>query len=273
MKISIVTPNYNYDKYIGQTIESVINQNYLNYELIIVDDGSTDNSVNVIQQFVSKYPNQIILIRQKNQGQTKAINVGLKSATGDLIGWINSDDCYCDNAFSKIVKVFSENPEIDAVFGDIIIIDEANRFIKKNLYLPFDYKSGVFNGFGKIVSSNAIFWRSKLLEETGLLDESFKYAMDSEYWSRLLYKKKVKHINENIAKFRWHDRAKTIIRRNTNSISNLEAKNEDLKVFYSSYRNLAISKYFSVKYSIILIIIFKLKRYTMKLAKRHYFSL
>ena len=92
LKISIITPNYNYANYIGQTIESIISQDYPTIEYIIVDDGSTDNSARIIESFVEKFPNRIKLIRQTNKGQTAAINVGLRAATGDIIGWINSDD-------------------------------------------------------------------------------------------------------------------------------------------------------------------------------------
>ncbi len=102
LKISIVTPNYNYEKYIGSTIESVINQKYDNFEYIIVDDGSTDKSVDIINRYVAKYPDKIILIEQENSGQTNAINEALKNVTGDIICWINSDDKFLDNAFKFV---------------------------------------------------------------------------------------------------------------------------------------------------------------------------
>jgi glycosyltransferase involved in cell wall biosynthesis len=268
-KISIITPNYNYAHYIEETIESVINQSYPNIEFIIVDDGSTDDSVNIIGRFADTYPDKITLIKQTNKGQTAAINIGLKSVTGDIIGWINSDDNYCEGAFLKVMDVFNSDPDIEAVFGDINIIDERNQFIKKVKYLPFDYSSGVFNGFGKIISSNAIFWRKKLSEETALLNESLKYAMDSEYWSRLLYKRKIKHINQTIANFRWHNKAKTRERLHNNE-QNLIASKEDKIVFSESYRNLKISGLIGRKGVLPLKLFYKIKRHILKTILGHY---
>jgi len=138
MKISIITPNYNYASFIEQTIRSVIYQKYNNFEHIIVDDGSTDNSVDVIQKYVEKYPNKIIMIKQENKGQTYAINEALKHAKGDIIGWINSDDFYFENIFSTIVETFKKDTSIDAIMGDIAIIYEKEELVRINKYLGFD---------------------------------------------------------------------------------------------------------------------------------------
>ncbi len=270
LKISVITPNYNYSSYIGQTIESVVNQDYHNIEHIIVDDGSTDNSIEIIESYVNRYPGKVKLIKQKNLGQTNALNRALREVSGDIIAWINSDDYYCDGVFHKIISEFIKNPMLDAVFGDIIIDKNGQQF-KRNKYLPFSYASGVFNGFGKIISSNAIFWKRELFETTGLFDNTFNYAMDSEYWSRLLYKRKVKHISLYVASFRWHPVAKTMIRRDVNSIAYITANQEDKKIFESSYSNLFISNIIPVNYSGFLKIIYKFKRLFLRLINGHYF--
>ncbi len=109
MKISIITPNYNYEKYIAKTIESVVTQSFNNIEHIIVDDGSTDNSVSIIKEYQKLYPEIIKLIQQENRGQTSALNVCLKNVTGDIIGWLNSDDLYCKNTFQIIINNFNQN--------------------------------------------------------------------------------------------------------------------------------------------------------------------
>jgi len=241
LKISVITPNYNYSSYIGQTIESIVNQDYNNIEHIIVDDGSTDNSVEIIESYINRFPNKIKLIKQDNAGQTNAINRALSEVTGDIISWINSDDYYLENVFSKIVDIFLEDNSVDAIFGDINIIDEKGNYIKSNKYLNFDYTSGVFNGFGKIIPSNAIFWKRELSDIAGPFDITYNYAMDSEYWSRLLYKRKVKHIPLIVASFRWHTVAKTIIRRDKNNIAYITGKLEDNKIFINSYSKLFIS--------------------------------
>lgn len=271
-KISIITPNYNYGHFIGQTIQSVLDQNYSNYEHIIVDDGSTDNSVEVIREFVKKYPENIKLIQQQNTGQTPALNVALGKITGDIIGWINSDDIYYNVAFHKIVQTFNQFPGCDAVFGDIIIINERGEKIKYNRYLNFDYASGVFNGFGKIISSNAIFWKSYLTQEVGLLNEAYKIGMDSEYWSRLLFKREVKHISYPIACFRWHPEAKTIKRQDKSNQEFNYGLNENAEVFKKSYKNLIISKFVPVNYTFAIKYYYKMKRYFLRFLNGHYNS-
>jgi len=271
LKLSIITPNYNYCNYIEQTIQSVINQDYNNIEYIIVDDGSTDNSVDIIRSYVTNYPTKIIFVSQVNSGQTIAINKALSLATGDVIVWINSDDYFLPNVFSKVINEFYNDNSLDAIFGDINIVDNNKNIIKVNRYLSFDYASGVFNGFGKIIPSNAIFWKKKLTDSIGLMKSDFQYAMDSEYWSRLLYKRKVKHIPLVIASFRWHKDAKTIVRQNKNNLAHTKAFEEDRYVFQNSYKNLFISKIIPSRYSIPLKMFFKLKRLFLRFINGHYF--
>jgi len=272
LKISIITPNYNYADYIGKTIESVVTQDYDDIEHIIVDDGSTDNSVNIIKHYQNIYPGKIKLIQQENMGQTKAINVGLKNASGQIICWINSDDYYSKNVFGLIVSNFKNNPNIDAIFGDIGIVDQFDKIIKLNKYLQFDYKSGVFNGFGKIISSNAIFWRRRLTDEVGFFDESFEYAMDSEYWSRLLFNRNIKKIKITVAYFRWHKAAKT-------SKSHIKLSNDYKQVliereiiFRKAYKKLKLSKYVPINYSKPFYIFYRLKRLVLRGLLGEYFK-
>lgn len=271
LKITVITPNYNYSKYISKTIESVVNQNYDCLEHIIVDDGSTDNSVEIIESYVKRYPRIIKLIRKKNSGQTKALNDALSAATGDIITWINSDDYYCNDVFPLIAEHFKNDKTLDAIFGNIKIVDDCGNLIKSNKYLNFDYASGVFNGFGKIISSNAIFWKKYLSDEVGFFDENFHYAMDSEYWSRLLYRRKVKHIPLYVAYFRWHPGAKTISRRELKSIAYNAARIEDKLIFERSYNKTFISKFIPLKYSSFLKLFYKGKRVFLRFINGHYF--
>ncbi len=272
MKISIITPNYNYANFIGKTIESVVNQNYKNIEHIIVDDGSTDNSVEVIKSYQEKYPSRIKLIQQENTGQTTAINVGLRAATGDIFGWINSDDYYNEDVFGLIIDCFKKETSVDAVFGDIGIIDKTNRVIRINKYLKFDYASGVFNGFGKIIPSNAVFWKKELTQQVGLLDENFLYAMDSEYWSRLLFNRNVKKIKLVIANFRWHPNAKTIKSHNKLSSDYVRAKTEGDIIFRKSYLNLKISRLIPYYFSKPIYIYYRSKRVLFRGIMGEYFK-
>ena len=102
-KISIITPSFNQGKFLEETILSVINQDYPDLEYIIIDGGSSDNSVEIIKKY-EKY--LTYWISEKDSGQSSAINKGLKKISGELVAWINSDDLYCPNVFSKIAEYF-----------------------------------------------------------------------------------------------------------------------------------------------------------------------
>ena len=272
LKISIITPNYNYAKFIEQTIESVVSQDYPEIEHIIVDGGSTDNSVEIIKEFQKKYPKKIKLIHQENRGQTAAINIGLKAATGDIIGWINSDDYYNKNVFSSVINDFNKDKSIDAVIGDVGIINGNNELVKINKYLKFDYPSGVFNGFGKVVPSMGIFWKKELTQQIGFLNENFDYAMDSEYWSRLLFNKNVKKTKLVIANFRWHSLAKTIKSHDKLSKDYKTVVAERDIIARNSYSKLKISNLIPYKYSTPFYIYYRAKRLILRGLMGEYFK-
>lgn len=265
--VSIITPNYNYGHYIDKTIESVLNQNYENIEHIIIDDGSTDNSVEIINKYIESNPDRIKLITQKNQGQTTAINNGLKIATGEIIGWINSDDIYFDNAIQNIVNEFSINDKLNVVFGDLITIDAFGNNIIKIKQLPLDLYAGIFIGFGKLVASNTVFWKKTLMENVGLLNEDFKCNMDGEYFSRLFVNANASHIKKFIAGFRIHPQA------NSSDFNPLKMKRFKYELEFElrqSYSNLLISKSIPYRLSYLLKIVLRLKRILIRLLSGHY---
>lgn len=266
-KVSIVTPNYNFGKFIGQTIESIMNQNYENIQHIIVDDGSTDNSVEIIKQYIYKNPNKIKLIQQPNKGQTTAINVGLRVADGDIVGWINSDDLYCDNVIESIVEEFLEDQKTDIIFGDLSMINNDGEVIKIVKQLPMDEMVGIFFGFGKLVASNTLFWRSSMFKKVGFLNEKFLYNMDGEFFSRLFIAGKSKHIKHCIAKFRVHPSAKSSDMSPEKRKRFQEEMNFELQRSYSS---LFISKILPYSLSFPLRIFYRMKRVIFRFIRGHY---
>lgn len=209
--ISIVTPNYNYAEYIEETIASVVTQDYARIEHIIVDDGSTDNSVEVIRECAARHPGKIRLYRQENAGQTAAVNRALRAVRGEITGWLNSDDTYCSGVFKEVAAFFAADPELDIVYGDFNVIDPQGRLIYRFKKIPFSNFIASLQGFGVLLSSNAIFWRTGLTSRAGLLDESLDYAMDCEFFSRLTRGAKMKKMNRPLANWRRHARAKTVL--------------------------------------------------------------
>lgn len=245
MKISIVTPNYNYAEYIGQTIESVVTQDYGNIEHIIVDDGSTDNSVAIIKEYQQRYPWKIKLIQQENRGQTPAINLALINATGDIIGWLNSDDTYLQGTLKEVVKIFNKE-NTDIVFGDSNVIDVVGKFIYRLRHLKFSYFESVFVGFNNTLTSNTVFWKRELLNQVGLMKDSLKCNMDGEYFSRLTYRKKVVYLRKPLANFRKQLHTKASLS-NSNWTKLINEEREQTQK--EAYENLFISKYIPYKFS------------------------
>lgn len=202
-KISIITPSFNQGNYLEDTILSVINQNYPNLEYIIIDGGSSDNSVEIIK----KYEGEIdYWISEKDDGQSDAINKGLKRATGDIVAWLNSDDLYLEDTLSTVSKIFSENPHVDLIYGDVLNFNENTG--KESVWVvhefePLDFLKRTY------IHQPAVFWRNAVHNDVGYLDTSLYYQMDYDFWMRIFFKKKTLKINKSLAKFRIHDTSKT----------------------------------------------------------------
>jgi glycosyltransferase involved in cell wall biosynthesis len=194
-KLSIVTPSYNQGQFLEETILSVLNQNYDNLEYIIIDGGSTDNSVDIIK----KYEDQISYwVSEADEGQTHAINKGFRKATGDLVAWMNSDDIYYSGAFDSVASSYANtNGAFDVYFGDKENIDKDGKLIKRYHYPPF-CSWGIKYTTNMNISNQSAFWRKNVLDTMGYLDETIQFAMDYEFFLRICLKgarfKKVKGI-------------------------------------------------------------------------------
>jgi len=126
--ISIITPSYNQGKYLEETILSVLNQDYENIEYIVVDGGSSDNSLEVIKKYQSRLA---WWVSEPDKGQTEAINKGFNRANGEIIAWLNSDDVYLPGTVSEAVRYLVDHPQIGMVYGELDFIDESGRVIGK----------------------------------------------------------------------------------------------------------------------------------------------
>jgi glycosyltransferase involved in cell wall biosynthesis len=202
-KISIVTPSYNQAQFLERTILSVLNQNYPNLEYIIIDGGSTDGSVEIIKKY-EKYLSY--WVSEKDRGQSHALNKGFERATGDLVGWQNSDDIYLPGAFEKVIEVFKNKPNYDVYFGNVYTIDESDNIIRDLRYVPFSYFSLIYEGWN--ITNQTTFFRNYLFREFKL-DEGLQYAMDGYLFTNLgKNRKKFKFIREFLGCFRIHSKAK-----------------------------------------------------------------
>lgn len=200
LKISIITVSFNQCEFIRQNIESVLTQNYPNYEHIIIDGGSIDKTIEILKE----YPH-LNWISEKDKGQSDGINKGFRKATGDIIAWINSDDLLAPRALWVISDFFEKNPDKSILVGNQIFIDRKGEVIRTIPAKTFtcDY---LLNGTRTSVMQNSTFFRRNVLLDVGYLDESFHYTMDHELFVRIAKKYNSYTIDVNLACFRlWSD--------------------------------------------------------------------
>ena len=204
LKFSIITPSYNQGKYIEDTIRSVLNQNYTNFEHIVLDNKSTDNTINILKKY-----DHLKWKSEKDNGQTNAINKGLKIASGDIIGYLNSDDMLLTGAFEFIENYFKNNKNIDLIYGNCILTDTEGRIIKNRKSEEFNLSRLLYLGYSYIQQPST-FFRKSIVEDVGYFDESLKYVMDYDYWIRAAKNGKVlKYIDKDLSLMRIHREAKT----------------------------------------------------------------
>lgn len=218
--VSIVTPSFNQADFLEATILSVLGQNYPRIEYIVIDGGSTDGSVEIVEKYASnsadvhafggsKLRHSITSwVSERDRGQTDAINKGFAKATGDILAWINSDDTYNPGAVSEAVKFLNENPGMAMVYADCNFIDEQGRVIGKFASRQTDYQK-LRTGYVHI-PQQTMFFRAKYWRQLGPLDPSFYFAMDYDLWVRIAKHAPIKYLpGRTWANFRIHTSSKT----------------------------------------------------------------
>lgn len=174
LKISVIVPSFNQGQYIEQTLQSVLVQPYKNFELIVVDGGSTDNTVAILKKYSAHLA---FWVSEKDSGQSEAINKGLAKATGDIITWLNSDDYYEPNTLEKVANMFNNQPDTDAIHGFTSLFGNNTRplvngcdtELKPHQYLPY-----------MRFPQPSSFFRAKVFKSCGGVNPQLHYAMDFE---------------------------------------------------------------------------------------------
>jgi glycosyltransferase involved in cell wall biosynthesis len=209
-KISIVIPSFNQGRYIEQTIRSIIDQQYEHYELIIIDGGSTDDTIDIIRKYE---PNIAYWISEKDNGQADAINKGLTKATGDVFNWINSDDYLEAGSLNVIGEYFAGNP------GKNILCGFTRCFFDDDNSTSHTYRMGIKKtATGTILNIEmnqpGTFYRMNIVKALGGINASLRYVFDDELWIRFLAKYGVDTIGTTeklLAQFRLHKDSKSVL--------------------------------------------------------------
>ncbi|HQI40847.1 MAG: hypothetical protein B6D44_04590 [Ignavibacteriales bacterium UTCHB2] len=203
LKISIVTPSLNQGEYIEQTIKSVLNQDYNNYEHIIIDGASEDKTIEILNKY-----KHLRWISEKDKGQSNAINKGLYLATGDIFAWLNSDDYYENNIFLSVAEYFTINPDCDFLYGDITYVDKNSNILFKISGDSLNYKSLLINP--DLIRQPSFFWRREAFLKFGGVDESLNLVMDYDIFLKFTKSKTAGYLNKNLSYYRTYSDTKTL---------------------------------------------------------------
>ena len=203
--VSIITPSLNQSGFIEDTIRSVLDQDYQNLEYIIVDGGSIDGSLEIIEHYADRLA---WWVSEPDKGQTDAINKGFAKAKGEIFAWLNSDDTYRHEAVSEAVNYLNSHPKIGMVYGDANLIDNHGNLVGRFPARPTDYRR-LRRGYVHI-PQQAAFFRSRYWREVGPLDPSFYFAMDYDLWVRIAGVAPIAYHPKVWANFRLHGSAKTV---------------------------------------------------------------
>jgi glycosyltransferase involved in cell wall biosynthesis len=204
-KISVVTPSFNQGRFLEKTILSVLNQGYPNLEYIIIDGGSTDNSVEIIKRYEQHLT---YWESEPDRGQSHAINKGFARATGDIFAWLNSDDWYEPGALQKVAEVFTANPEAGAVVGAGNMVDEVGNEVL--LCEPFEVTvASLYGWVDRFFWQPSCFFTRKAWESSGPLDEGLHFAMDLDLWFKIAASWKFAMTEANLSWSLKHADAKT----------------------------------------------------------------
>ena len=205
-RVSIVTPSFNQARFLRETIQSILSQDYPSLEYIIVDGGSTDGSVDIIREHASRLA---WWVSEPDQGQTDALNKGFAHATGDVFAWLNSDDTYLPGAISQAVESLNAHPEAALVYGDANLVDEGGtiigRFPARQTSLKQMLRGSVH------IPQQSSFFRSPFWKQVGPLDPTYQFAMDYDLWVRLAKLAPLVYVPRLWANFRLHQAGKSLV--------------------------------------------------------------
>jgi glycosyltransferase involved in cell wall biosynthesis len=216
--ISIVTPSFNQGIYLENTINSIITQNYPHLDYWVQDGGSTDNSIEILQQYKSALAGYAV---RNDAGQAEAVNLGFERSNGDIMAWVNSDDLLMPGSLQFVANFFDSYPEIDVLYGDRILINENSYEIGRWVLPKHDDHVLPWADY---VPQETLFWRRQIWNKIGSsLDESFQFAMD---WDLLLrfqaIGSKFCHVPQFLGCFRVHSKQKTSAQMNTLGLNEMD---------------------------------------------------
>lgn len=239
--VSVIVPFFNREKFLAETIESVLAQTYRNWELILIDDGSTDESARIARNFVEKYPHKIFLCAHengKNRGASSSRNLGIKNAKGDFLTFLDSDDVFLPGALETEISAFLENPAADVVCGTLRYWfswttkrDEKERDFTVNLGLPTEKLYAPpqllihnLRAGGRKPGIGCVMLKKQLARQFSLFEDDFAYVSEDQiFWAKVSLHAKIYVLRDCLAKYRQHPHSSSsLLMRDGNTRANWE---------------------------------------------------
>lgn len=224
-RVSIVTCSFNQRRYLETAMRSVLTQKGVDLEYIVIDGGSSDGSAEVVER---NGPSLAYWVSERDHGQSEALNKGLRRATGDIVGWLCSDDVLLPGALERMVHRFDADESIDAIYGNAVLIDSEDALIRLKREIAFH--PWILSEDHNYIPQPAMFWRRRLHDSLGYLREDLHLTMDLELWLRFArHAVKVVHVDDYWAAMRCHDLQKVFTQTEA-----LRAENEALRKEYEA---------------------------------------
>lgn len=229
--ISIVVPSLNQGQFIGQALKSIVNQGYPKLELIVIDGGSTDETIEVIREYSDHIK---WWVSEPDSGQANAINKGMSRAEGEILAWLNSDDCLMPGTLFRIAKYFLASPQTDVVYGHRVLIDESGYDIGKWI-LP-EHREFILT-YADYIPQETMFWRASLWHKVGAeLNESYRFAMDWELIRQFIQAEAhFKLIPAFLGQFRLHKMQKSSAKIESDGFAEMEIIRKACRERFSSH--------------------------------------
>jgi glycosyltransferase involved in cell wall biosynthesis len=202
-RITVVTPSFNQGEFIEATLRSVLDQDYPRLEYIVIDGGSTDGSVEIIERYA---PKLTYWHSRKDAGQADALATGFEMATGEILCWLNSDDILLPGALLQIARIFVSNPNIGFVYGNRKVIDKDGSVISEHIWPYFLTKYHWARG--QYLAQECSFWRRGVYEAVGGIDRSKFFIMDYDLFYRLWLTTKFRKTSAYLGCIRMHEQTK-----------------------------------------------------------------
>ena len=202
--LSIVVPSFNQAEFLERTLKSIIEQKYEALELIVIDGGSVDGSTDIIRAYEEHIS---FWASEPDKGQASAINKGLMRATGEWVGWQNSDDIYLPGAFQQLSEQIEKHPGVGFVTANLALITETDSLIREIHYVKPTYNA--LRAEGMVVANQAAFWCRSIHKEIGFLDARFRCSFDYDWFLRLTKHCKAIHVQQIWGALRLHGATKS----------------------------------------------------------------